>query len=148
MGDADIKASQWRLVEVGRVVLFSTGPYTGKLAVIVEIVDHKRILVDGPSTKPEAVVPRHSAPLAHVSLTPIVISKLPRGAGNAAVKAAWEKAGVEKSWDSSAWAKNRERSVKRKQLTDFERFKVMRLRKQARFEVRKSVAAARATAKA
>lgn len=43
MGDADITTSQWRLVEVGRVVLFSTGPFEGRLATIVEIVDHKRV---------------------------------------------------------------------------------------------------------
>ena len=87
-------------------------------------------MVDGPASKPESVVPRHSASLSHVSLTPIVIAKLPRAAGNGAIKAAWEKAGIEQTWNNSAWAKNRERSVKRRQLTDFERFKVMRLRKQ------------------
>jgi hypothetical protein len=43
MGDADIKASEWRLVELGRVVLFVSGPYSGKLATIVEIIDHKRV---------------------------------------------------------------------------------------------------------
>ena len=43
MGDADIKASQWRLVEVGRVVLIQGGPSDGKLATIVEIIDHKRV---------------------------------------------------------------------------------------------------------
>lgn len=47
MGDADVKASQWRLVEVGRVVLFSTGPYAGRLATIVEIIDHKRVRYKG-----------------------------------------------------------------------------------------------------
>lgn len=90
----------------------------------------EQVLVEGPSSKPELVVPRHAISLAHVSLTPVVIAKLPRASGHAALKAAWEKAGVEKSWESSAWAQNRERSSKRKQLTDFERFKVMRLRKQ------------------
>lgn len=43
MGDANITTSEWRQVQVGRVVLFSRGPYAGKLAVIVEIVDHKRV---------------------------------------------------------------------------------------------------------
>jgi large subunit ribosomal protein L14e len=43
MGDADIKTSQWRLVELGRIVLFASGPYNGKLATIVEIIDHKRV---------------------------------------------------------------------------------------------------------
>jgi len=145
---ASVTTSQWRNVEVGRVVLFSAGQYTGRLAAVVEIIDHKRVLVEGPSSKAEGAVPRHSVSLAYVSLTPVVIEKLPRAAGHAALKAAWEKSGVEQTWDNSAWAKNRERSVKRKQLTDFERFKVMRLRKQARFEVRKSVASARATVKA
>ncbi|CAD0015590.1 unnamed protein product [Aureobasidium pullulans] len=140
MGDADIKASQWRLVEVGRVVLFSSGIYAQKLAAVVEIIDHKR----GPSSDPKAAVPRHSASLSDLSLTPIVIEKLPRAAGHTALKALWEKDSVDSKWNNSAWAKNRERSVKRKQLTDFERFKVMRLRKQARFEVRKQFAAARA----
>ncbi|EON66449.1 hypothetical protein W97_05547 [Coniosporium apollinis CBS 100218] len=148
MGDADISTSQWRLVETGRVVLFSTGPYKGRLAVIVEIIDHKRVLVDGPSDTPSKAVPRHSAALSHVSLAPIVIAKLPRGAGSGAVKAAWEKAEVEGKWENSAWAKNRDRMAKRRQLNDFEKFKVMRLRKQARFEVQKSLAKVRASAKA
>jgi large subunit ribosomal protein L14e len=43
MGDADITTSQWRLVEVGRVVVFSGGQYDGRLATVVEIIDHKRV---------------------------------------------------------------------------------------------------------
>lgn len=43
MANIDINASQWRLVEVGRVVLFVSGPYTGRLATVVEIIDHKRV---------------------------------------------------------------------------------------------------------
>lgn len=43
MGDAEITTSAWRLVEVGRVVLFNEGPFEGRLAAIVEIIDHKRV---------------------------------------------------------------------------------------------------------
>ncbi len=43
MAEIEIKASQWRLVEVGRVVLFTHGQYIGRLAAIVEIIDHKRV---------------------------------------------------------------------------------------------------------
>lgn len=43
MGEADVKASSWRLVEVGRVVSFSTGPFAGRLAAISEIIDYKRV---------------------------------------------------------------------------------------------------------
>lgn len=43
MADIQITASQWRNVEVGRVVLFTHGEYTGRLATVVEIIDHKRV---------------------------------------------------------------------------------------------------------
>ncbi|KAK3690600.1 hypothetical protein LTR37_019096 [Vermiconidia calcicola] len=146
MGDADVTASSWRLVEVGRVALFSAGPYAGKLAAIVQIIDHKRVLVDGPASKDQEAVPRHAAALSYMSLTGIVIPKLPRGAGTAALKKVWEKHEVESKWAESNFNKSRQRSIRRRQLSDFERFKVMRLRKQARFEVRKAVAAAKASA--
>ena len=44
--EIEIKASQWRQVEVGRVVLFTHGQYTGRLAAIVEIIDHKRVRLE------------------------------------------------------------------------------------------------------
>ncbi|CAL3964170.1 unnamed protein product [Diplocarpon coronariae] len=146
MGDAEIKASSWRLVEVGRVVLIADGPSEGKLATIVEIIDHKRALVDGPSTDSKTAVPRQSIALSHVVLTPLVLESLPRGARTGIVKAHWTKAGVEAKWQESAWAKKRNQKERRKALTDFERFKVMRLRKQARFEIRKSLAKVKAAA--
>ncbi|KAI9768992.1 MAG: hypothetical protein M1840_004588 [Geoglossum simile] len=146
MGDADIKASEWKLVEVGRIVLFASGPYSGKLAAVIEIIDHKRVLVDGPSVDEKAVVPRHATSLSNVVLTPVVIPKLPRAARTGVVKRAWEKAEVESKWSQSSWAKKRDQRERRRALSDFERFKVMKLRKQTRFEVRKSVAKIRAAA--
>ncbi|KAL2042611.1 hypothetical protein N7G274_004370 [Stereocaulon virgatum] len=147
MAEIEIKASQWRLVEVGRVVLFTHGPYTGRLATIVEIIDHKRALVDGPSKKEHASVPRQAVSLHNLIITPIVIPKLPRQAGRGAVARAWEKEEVESKWEESAWAKRREQREKRRNLSDFDRFKVLRLKKQARFEIRKAHAKAKATAK-
>lgn len=44
--EIEIKASLWRFVEVGRVVLFTHGQYTGRLAAIVEIIDHKRVRLE------------------------------------------------------------------------------------------------------
>ena len=43
MANIDIKATSWKLVEVGRVLLIRKGPDNGKLAAIVEIIDHKRV---------------------------------------------------------------------------------------------------------
>jgi large subunit ribosomal protein L14e len=91
-----------------------------------------QVLVEGPSSKSEIATPRHAAPLSSLSLTGIVLPKLPRGAGTAALKKQWEAAGVDAKWTESAYAKKLEKASRRKQLSDFERFKVMRLRKQVR----------------
>ncbi|KAK2764984.1 hypothetical protein FQN54_008683 [Arachnomyces sp. PD_36] len=147
MANIDIKAASWKLVEVGRVVLIRSGPYTGKLAAIVEIIDHRRVLVDGPSGQEGKVVPRHALPLAHATLTPFTIPKLPRAAGTGPVKKLWEKEGVDEKWEQSSWAKKKAQTDRRRNLTDFERFKVMRLKKQNRNEVLKENAKLRAAAK-
>ncbi|KAF2458367.1 60S ribosomal protein L14 [Lineolata rhizophorae] len=144
MGDADVTACNWKLVEVGRVVLFAKGPYEGLLAAVVEIIDHKRVLVDGPSSDPAKVVPRHAIRLADVTLTPIVVEKLPRAARNGKVRKEWEASKVEESWNNTAWAKNRASVMKRRNLNDFERFKLMRLKKMQSFEVKKAMAKAKA----
>ncbi|PKY06773.1 60S ribosomal protein L14-A [Aspergillus campestris IBT 28561] len=146
MADIDVKVAQWKLVEVGRVVLIRRGPYIGKLAAIVEIVDHRRVLIDGPSTEQNKIVPRHVLPLAHATLTPFVIPQLPRSAGTGPVRKLWQKNEIDGKWAKSNYAQKTERTERRKNLNDFERFKVMRLRKQARFEVQKSQAKLRAAA--
>ena len=86
--------------------------------------------MDGPSKKENAAVPRQSVALNNLIVTPIVIPKLPRAAGRGAVARAWEKAEVETKWGESAWAKRREQREKRRNLSDFDRFKVLRLKKQ------------------
>ncbi|KAF2098112.1 ribosomal protein L14 [Rhizodiscina lignyota] len=146
MGDADVSASSWRFVEVGRVALFASGPYTGRLAAIVEIIDHKRVLVDGPSEDPAKIVPRHAAPLSSISLSAIVIPKLPRAIGNGPLKGKWKESKVDEQFENTSWAQSRQTKEKRRKLNDFERFKVMRLKKQVRFEQKKALAKIRASA--
>lgn len=43
MGDINITSPEWRLVQVGRVVVLQSGPEAGRLAAIVEVIDHKRV---------------------------------------------------------------------------------------------------------
>lgn len=43
MPEINVKVSSWKMVEVGRLVLIRSGPFEGKLAAIVEIVDHRRV---------------------------------------------------------------------------------------------------------
>ena len=48
-----------------------------------------------------------------------------------------EKADIVSKWESSAWAKKRAASAKRRTLTDFERFQVVVHKKARRDKVRK-----------
>lgn len=101
------------------------------------------MLVEGFSDDASKRVPRHAAPLSAVSLTGIVIPNVPLGAGHTALKKLWDNEKVEEKFSNSKTAKMSAKLVRRRQLTDFERFKVMVLRKQARFETRKSLASAK-----
>ncbi|KAI5295066.1 hypothetical protein KEM52_002448, partial [Ascosphaera acerosa] len=102
------------------------------------------VLVDGPSSQEAKVVPRHVAALAHVTLTPFTIPKLPLAAGTGPVRKLWAKNEIDSKWAESSFSKKKEQAEKRRNLTDFERFKVMRLKKQARYEVAKAQAKIRA----
>jgi large subunit ribosomal protein L14e len=141
-----------------QVVLLNKGPYTGKTATIVEIIDHNRVclsgllcsscdlflrvaillqaLIDGPTTG----VPRQSFPYRHLSLTSFVVPDLPRGSGTPIVKKYAEKAGVDEKWAATSWARKRALVERRKKLTDFERFTVMLEKRKRRDTVRKSLA--------
>lgn len=126
-----VKTTSWRLVQVGRIVLVQK-----KLATIVEIIDQKRVLIDGPSVKRQAIN------LGRVILTPLVLPTLPRGARTATVNKKWAAADIDAKWAKTAWAKTLASKEKRSQLTDFERFQVMILKKKKSFAVNKALAKA------
>jgi large subunit ribosomal protein L14e len=67
--------------------------------------------------------------LSHVILTSIVIDKLPRGARTGTVAKAWSKAKVEEKFRQGSWAKKQDQKERKRGLTDFGRFKVMKMRK-------------------
>jgi len=128
-----------RFVEVGRLVLLKSGPYAGKIAVIVEVIDHNRAIIEGPTTS----VPRQPFPYRHLTLTPFALTKLPRAASSGVIKKQLEKEGTIQKWDRSAWAQKRAHVEKRRSLNDFERFGVMLAKKARRDRVRKSLAKAK-----
>jgi len=61
-----------RFVEIGRVGLISYGPDTGKLCTIVNVIDHNRVLVDGPEAM--TGVRRHELNLKRLMLTDLKVS--------------------------------------------------------------------------
>ncbi|POG75813.1 ribosomal protein L14-domain-containing protein, partial [Rhizophagus irregularis DAOM 181602=DAOM 197198] len=163
------KGSFQRLVEVGRLVLINSGEYAGKLAIIVEIIDHNRViprfikgtsefifvksiiqfvvnltlnlqaLIDGPTTG----VARHAYTFRRMTLTDFVVKGFPRGATSKILKKYLEKEDVLAKWDKSSWAKKLDDRKKRSVLTDFDRFKLLKLKKQRRFIVQSEIASLR-----
>ena len=114
-----------RYVEPGRVAVINYGDENGKIGVIVDILDERRVLFDGPTTG----VTRAVYPLKRLSLTDIKLD-LGKGARTGSVRKAAEKENLEDQWNKTSWAKKIASRARRAELTDFERFKVMVLRRQ------------------
>jgi large subunit ribosomal protein L14e len=114
-------------VEVGRVVVITYGPDAGKFAIIVDIIDQARALIDGPTSG----VARQPLAYKRLHLTSFVVP-IPRGAGSGAIVKALEKAGFADKWKASPWAKKTVVRSKRAAMTDFDRFKLMLAKKQRR----------------
>ena len=62
------------------------------------------------------------------------------------MKQFWEKGEIDKKWKESKWFQRAQRTERRKALTDFQRFQLLRAKKQQRYEVRKALAKVKAAA--
>merc|ERR1711897_102451 len=111
-----------RFVERGRLALITYGPCAGKMCTIVDIVDQKRVVVDGPESI--TGVRRHMMPVKRLSLTDLTV-KIPRGAREKTLKKALEEGETMKKWSETAWAKKLAAKKSRSEMNDFGRFKVM-----------------------
>ncbi|KAI9179227.1 hypothetical protein H9P43_005890 [Blastocladiella emersonii ATCC 22665] len=116
------------LVQVGRVVLINYGPDAGKIATIVDIVDHNRALVDGPTTD----VRRQVLTFKRLSLTKIVLEKIPRAIGTGSLKKKLEAQDLAGKWAATTRAQKLASRERRTNLSDFERFNVYLLKKKLR----------------
>merc|ERR1719436_2060029 len=111
-----------RFVEPGRLALITYGPCAGKMCTIVDIVDQKRVIVDGPASV--TGVSRHMLPVKRLSLTDIK-TKISRGAREKTLRSALDKEGVMGKWAETALAKKLKAKETRASMTDFDRFKLM-----------------------
>jgi large subunit ribosomal protein L14e len=110
------------------------------------ILTPSQILVDGPSANNSLALARQAVPLSKVLLSSLVVEGLNRGSRTGVVRKLWEKSEIDSKWEQTNWAKKRDQMERRKGLTDFDRFKVLRLKKQRRFEERKALAKVKAAA--
>mmetsp|Transcript_41011 Transcript_41011/g.109374 ORF Transcript_41011/g.109374 Transcript_41011/m.109374 type:complete len:113 (-) Transcript_41011:16-354(-) len=104
------------------------------MCTVVDIVDQKRVVVDGPESV--TGVRRHMMPVKRLSLTDFT-SKIARGAREKTLRLALEKDGVMAKWSATAWAKKVKAKEVRSKMTDFDRFKLMVARKKRTAEIKK-----------
>merc|ERR1711872_1092690 len=114
-----------KFVEVGRVAVIAAGANEGKLAAIVDVIDQNRALIEGPG------IPRAARSLKDLHLTKIKV-KFNHSAKSSIVKKAWEEGEVSKNFEASGWGQRIKKSAIRANLTDFEKFKVNKLKMQRR----------------
>merc|ERR1712151_77023 len=108
----------------GRAVYINYGPLAGRLAVIVEIINTSRVLIEGPCCG----VRRQEMSLRRVSLTDFVLD-ITRNIKSSELKKAVDAFGLKHKFNATPYGRKLQRSATRANLTDFDRFKVMVLRK-------------------
>ena len=112
-------------VQIGRVALVNYGADAGKLVIILDIVDEQRALVTGTNDKS---LSRQTIVIRNLSLTKLT-ANITRGMKCKKARAICTKANIDADFAKSSWAQKLSRSAKRANLNDFDRFKVMLLRK-------------------
>ena len=100
------------------------GPFAGKLVIIVDILNTTRVLIHGPKTN----VRRQEMSIRRLTLTDFKLD-IHRGIHKDALIKAIDDAKIEEKLKNTPYAKKIERRQKRANLTDFDRYKVMILRK-------------------
>merc|ERR1711974_468447 len=103
---------------------------------VVDIVDQKRVIVDGPEKV--TGVSRHMMPVKRLSLTDFKC-RLSRGAREKSLRVALEKDEIMKRWSETAWAKKLAAKEVRAKMTDFDRFKLMAAKSKRAKEVKKTI---------
>ena len=112
-----------KFVEIGRVVVVNYGPLVGKLAVIVDILNTTRVLIHGPKEG----VRRQEISLKRLTLTNFKLD-IKRGIHKDNLVKAIEDFKLDEKFKETPEAKKIAKRKLRANLTDFDRFKVMRLR--------------------
>ena len=113
-----------RFVECGRVAYVADGKYRGKLCAIVDVIDQTKALVDGPETG----VPRQELRFTQLHLTKFQVP-FAHSARSKVVRKAWKDGEIDKKWQTSTWCRRVENAAKRRNMTDFDRFKLKMVRK-------------------
>merc|ERR1711977_184035 len=107
-----------RYIEIGRVCYVRLGEHAGKTCVIVDLVDQKHLLVDGPTSG----VPRCVLRMNQVAITNLKV-KIGRSSKTKKVRTELEKEDIAAKFAKTGLYKKAEAKKLKASLSDFERFK-------------------------
>jgi len=124
-------------VEIGRVALVHFGDNRGKLAVIIDVLNENRVLIENPTEGLE----RQIIPIKRLTLTrfKVPINRAPR---TGVLSKAVEKFDLKGKWAKTSTAQKIALRTRRAKLTDFDRFKAMVNKRRLAYGVRKHVSVA------
>jgi len=117
-------------VEIGRIAVINSGPSKGKFCVIVNIVDHRRVLIDAPRVKGsnnETDVKRQTYPTRHLRLTRFKL-RLRHDENHDVISKMWNDSKVTEKVLNTRYVRRQLNSQKKANLTDFERFKLYKVK--------------------
>ncbi|BAM39212.1 60S ribosomal protein L14 [Theileria orientalis strain Shintoku] len=117
-----------KFVEPGRLCLLTYGPNSGKLVFVVDVVTPSRILVDGADV---TGVKRQQVPKTWLKLTDVKVD-LQRGAKTKTVSKVAKAEKALELFDKTSLGKKLRVVEKKKNLNDFQRFKLMVAQRQRR----------------
>merc|ERR1719352_30951 len=103
-----------KFVEPGRLCRVCYGGEVGKLATIIDIIDQRRVIVDGPTTG----VARQQMPIRWLQLTNLT-TDIKRGTKAKGLKAQLKADDTLGKWGASQWGKRLAVKAKKQHLTDF-----------------------------
>jgi len=110
-----------RYVQIGRVAVINYGPDYGKLCTIVDIIDHNRVLVDGPVNV--TGIPRQQYNLRRLAITGLRM-KISKGIRQKALTKALKDNKILEKWTKSSWGRKITARKNKDNLNDFQRFVV------------------------
>lgn len=123
------------LLELGRAVYITFGPLAGKLAVVVDIVNGTKVVVDGPGLG----VSRQVISTRRLELTKFRLPAYAKGTPQQALAKSIADFGLQRRFDAVGVGKRIAKQTRREALTDFERFRVHVLKRQLGKAVRQHV---------
>ena len=97
-------------------------------------------LIDGPEVDEQTTLERQVINYRRLSLTDLRI-EVPRNVDFTSLRAKFIEEDIAAKWAATSWARKRATKRRRANLTDFDRFKVVVLRKKKAAAIKKAIAA-------